>query len=502
MTVSLSLLVAAAVLAAVGGTLLLTRSLTRILLGAVVLGNGVNLLVLASTGSAGDAPLLYPHVIRNRVTDPLPQAIALTAIVITSPPPRSCSPWPTAATRSPAPTRSATTPRTDWSRCAPSSSTGAANCGTATARTAPTAAPARTARPLPDARRRLRKRVREERAYQARANDVSGNLWNDILGADPEDYREGRERGTTDATGRPGPHRPVSPVPPTTPRKPAASPTPAPARTPAPVARPARRPRGRRHGRNQVNALVPLPVLLPLCVTGLKLAIGPRLQRFQRFISLAVLGAVLVLSVLLMIAADRHGPLSVHLGDFRPAIGITLVADRLAGLMLTVSSAVTLLVHVYSLGQGMADRDDQTPVGVFHPAYLILVAGVSCTFLAGDLVNLYVGFEIMLVASFVLLTIGGTATRIRAGSTYVIISLFSSVLFLVAIAMTYAFAGTVNFAQLAGRLQEAPDGARTLLEAMLLTVFAIKRPCSRSRPGCPTRTRPPPRRSPRSSPAC
>ncbi|MFJ4334228.1 MULTISPECIES: Na+/H+ antiporter subunit D [unclassified Streptomyces] len=223
-----------------------------------------------------------------------------------------------------------------------------------------------------------------------------------------------------------------------------------------------------------MNALVPLPVLLPLCVTGLKLAIGPRLHRFQRFISLAVLGAVLVLSVVLMVAADRHGPLSVHLGDFAPPVGITLVADRLAGLMLTVSSAITLLVLVYSMGQGMADRDDQAPVGVFHPAYLILVAGVSCTFLAGDLVNLYVGFEIMLVASFVLLTIGGTATRIRAGSTYVIISLFSSVLFLVAIAMTYAVAGTVNFAQLAQRLQEVPLGVRTLLEAMLLTVFAIK----------------------------
>ncbi|MBT2414356.1 Na+/H+ antiporter subunit D [Streptomyces sp. ISL-12] len=223
-----------------------------------------------------------------------------------------------------------------------------------------------------------------------------------------------------------------------------------------------------------MNALVPLPVLLPLFVTGLKLAIGPRLQRFQRLVSLAVLGVVFVLSVALMIAADRQGPLHVDLGDFPPPIGITLVADRLAGLMLTVSSAVTLLVHLYSLGQGMADRDDQTPFGVFHPAYLILVAGVSCTFLAGDLVNLYVGFEIMLVASFVLLTIGGTATRVRAGSTYVIISLFSSLLFLVGIAMTYAVAGTVNFAQLAGRLQEVPIGVRTLLEAMLLTVFAIK----------------------------
>ncbi|OON78004.1 Na+/H+ antiporter subunit D [Streptomyces tsukubensis] len=223
-----------------------------------------------------------------------------------------------------------------------------------------------------------------------------------------------------------------------------------------------------------MNALVPLPVLLPLCVTGLKLAIGTRLMRFQRLFSVAVLAAVLVLSVILMIAADRQGPLSVHLGDFPPPLGITLVADRLAGLMLTVSSAVTLCVLVYSLGQGMADRDEETPLGVFHPAYLILVSGVSCTFLAGDLVNLYVGFEIMLVASFVLLTLGGTGPRVRAGSTYVIVSLFSSVLFLIAIAMTYAATGTANFAQLSQRLAEVPIGVRTLLEAMLLTVFGIK----------------------------
>ncbi|WP_030734897.1 Na+/H+ antiporter subunit D [Streptomyces griseus] len=223
-----------------------------------------------------------------------------------------------------------------------------------------------------------------------------------------------------------------------------------------------------------MNALVPLPVLLPLCATGLSLAFGIRLARFQRFISVAVLTAVLALSVILMVAADRQGPLSVHLGDFAPPLGITLVADRLSGLMLTVSSAVTLCVLVYSLGQGMTDRDKETPLAVFHPAYLILVSGVSCTFLAGDLVNLYVGFEIMLVASFVLLTLGGTGPRMRAGSTYVIISLFSSMLFLTAIAMTYAATGTANFAQLATRLADLPLGVQTLIQAMLLTVFAIK----------------------------
>lgn len=223
-----------------------------------------------------------------------------------------------------------------------------------------------------------------------------------------------------------------------------------------------------------MNAIVPLPVLLPLCATGLSLAFGTRLKQLQRVISLAVLCAVLVLSAVLLVAADRQGPLTVDLGDFVPPVGITLVADRLSGLMLTVSSAVTLCVLIYSMGQGMSERDDETPLAVFHPAYLLLVAGVSCTFLAGDLVNLFVGFEIMLVSSYVLLTLGGTGPRVRAGATYVIISLFSSMLFLIAIAMTYAAVGTVNLAQMSVRLADVSTGVRSLVQVMLLIVFSVK----------------------------
>lgn len=223
-----------------------------------------------------------------------------------------------------------------------------------------------------------------------------------------------------------------------------------------------------------MNALVPLPVLLPLLAAGSELVLGTRYPRAQRIVGVVVLTAVLGLSLTLLVAADSRGPIVMYLGDFPPPLGITLVADRLSALMLTVSAAVTLCVLVYSVGQGMADREEQSPLAVFHPAYMVLVAGVSCTFLAGDLVNLYVGFEIMLVASFVLLTLGGTAARLRAGATYVLVSLVSSMVFFTAVALTYAAAGTVNLAQLAVRLAELPVGVRTLLEATLLTVFAVK----------------------------
>ncbi|MET9861362.1 Na+/H+ antiporter subunit D [Streptomyces smyrnaeus] len=223
-----------------------------------------------------------------------------------------------------------------------------------------------------------------------------------------------------------------------------------------------------------VASLVPLPVILPLCAAGLKLAIGARLERVQRFISAAVLLAVLIVSLLLLIAADRHGPQVMFAGGWAPPVGIVLVADRLSALMLVISSSVTLCVLIYSVGQGMADNDDTTPLSVFHPSYLVLVAGVSDTFLAGDLFNLYVGFELMLTASYVLMTIGGTLARIRAGATYAIVSLLSSMLFLAAVAMVYAATGTVTMAQLPARLDALPSSVAMVIQVALLGVFAIK----------------------------
>ncbi|MER5886257.1 Na+/H+ antiporter subunit D [Streptomyces sp. NPDC001941] len=222
-----------------------------------------------------------------------------------------------------------------------------------------------------------------------------------------------------------------------------------------------------------MNSLVPLPVILPLAVCGWSVVLGPRHPRVHRAVSVAMLAAVLAVDLLLLIEADRNGPLVSHLGGFAPPLGVTLVADRLSALMLTVSGAVTLIVFVYSLGQDRPNRGG-APLDFFHPAYQVLVAGVSLTFLAGDLVNLYVGFEIMLMASFVLITVGATEPRVRAGSTYVVVSLVSSLVFLTGIAVTYAAAGTVNFAQLATRLPDVPLGVRTLIEALLLTVFGVK----------------------------
>ncbi len=218
--------------------------------------------------------------------------------------------------------------------------------------------------------------------------------------------------------------------------------------------------------------LVPLPVMLPLLGAGLALAMWRHAQ-VQRIISVTVLSLMLAIGVVLLFAAD-NGPVVIDIGGWAAPVGIDLVADRLSALMVTVSSAVLLCVLIYSLAQGVADGDDAAPLAIYHPTYLVLAAGVSNAFLTGDLFNLYVGFEILLAASYVLLTLGGTGERIRAGTIYVVVALVSSVLFLVSIALIYAAAGTVNLAQLANRMADIDPGVRMSLEILLTLAFAIK----------------------------
>ena len=222
-----------------------------------------------------------------------------------------------------------------------------------------------------------------------------------------------------------------------------------------------------------IAALVPLVVLVPLIAAGITLVVGRR-ARPQRIVAALALTVVLGISVALLIGVDQQGAVVVEAGNWPAPFGIVLVVDRLAALMLVVSSLVLLAVLVFSIGQGLADGDDETPVSIYYPTYLILTTGVMVAFIAGDLFNLYVGFEILLVASYVLITLGGTQARMRAGVTYIIVSLLSSILFLASIGMVYGALGTVNLAQIADRMSELPIDVQIVLHVMLLVAFGIK----------------------------
>lgn len=218
--------------------------------------------------------------------------------------------------------------------------------------------------------------------------------------------------------------------------------------------------------------LVPLPVVVPLVGAGLTLALY-RSARAQRSISVLALLIVVAATVGLMMEVSGD-PISVQVGGWPAPMGITLIADRVSSLMLLVSSIVTLGVLLFSLAQGHADEEEAGPLAIFHPTYLVLSAGVSIAFLTGDLFNLYVGFEVLLAASYVLITLGGTRERIRSGTIYIMVAVASSLIFLAAVALTYTATGTVSFAQLAIRLQEIDPGTATLIQTMLIVAFGIK----------------------------
>jgi multicomponent Na+:H+ antiporter subunit D len=208
--------------------------------------------------------------------------------------------------------------------------------------------------------------------------------------------------------------------------------------------------------------LIPLVVLVPLLGAAAAL-VAARQRRLQVAVSVLALLAVVVISGVLLVLVDQQGGQSVEVGGWAAPFGIVLVVDRLSALMLLISSIVLLAVLML-----------KTPVSIYNPTYLILAAGVFNAFVAGDLFNLYVGFEILLVASYVLLTLGGTEARIRAGVTYIVVSLVSSMLFLASIAMIYGALGTVNIAQISVRLDEIPPDVQLILHIMLLVAFGIK----------------------------
>lgn len=223
----------------------------------------------------------------------------------------------------------------------------------------------------------------------------------------------------------------------------------------------------------------PLPVLAPMLAAAMTLIAGRR-PRLQRALTVLALSLVLVVSAVLMYLADRDGTIALQVGGWGPTeqgmgpLGITLVVDRLSALMLVVSSIVLLAVVFYAIGQGVRDGDERQPVSIFLPTYLVLSAGVFMAFLAGDLFNLFVAFEVLLTASFVLLTIGASKERVRAGIAYVMVSVVSSLVFLFGIALVYASTGTLNLAELSVRLADVPSGTRTALFAVLLVAFGIK----------------------------
>jgi multicomponent Na+:H+ antiporter subunit D len=213
---------------------------------------------------------------------------------------------------------------------------------------------------------------------------------------------------------------------------------------------------------------VSLPVVIPLAAAGL--SIVARSIAVRRALGLAASTAYAVVAVVLLLGADREGAIVLEIGGWEAPFGIALVADRLSTLMLAVAAIALLAVLVYAVGQDTNDRH----FPAFHGVYQVLAAGVALAFLTGDLFTLFVAFEVMLMASYVLITHRAGRAQVQATITYVVIGIVASGLFLVAVALAYALTGTVNMADMALALEDVDGATASALGWLLFLVFGIK----------------------------
>jgi len=219
-----------------------------------------------------------------------------------------------------------------------------------------------------------------------------------------------------------------------------------------------------------------MPVLLPMAAAILMLLTAHMGRAVERSISLlAMLGLVLVAVVLLN--STLSGDYQVYaLGNWVAPFGIVLVLDRLSALMVLLTSVLALFSLLYACnGQ---DRDGRH----FHVLFHMQLMGLNGAFLTGDLFNLFVFFEILLIASYGLLLHGGGPLRSRAGLHYVILNLAGSGLFLIAVGTLYGILGTLNMADLAVKVatvaadtyfSTAVDGRVRIEGSAVATLFLV-----------------------------
>lgn len=221
-----------------------------------------------------------------------------------------------------------------------------------------------------------------------------------------------------------------------------------------------------------MNHWIIVPVVLPALVAALMVIVLRGDLILQRVASVAAVLALNAVALTLLWSATVHGPEAYFLGDWPAPFGIVLVLDRLSALMVALLAALALPVLLYAIGSGWDRRGAH-----FHPLLMFLLMGIGGAFLTGDAFNLFVFFEVLLIASYGLMIHGGGAARTRAGIQYIAFNLVGSSLFLFALALIYGVTGTLNMADLAAKLPSLPEGDTALLRVaavMLILVFAIK----------------------------
>ena len=221
-----------------------------------------------------------------------------------------------------------------------------------------------------------------------------------------------------------------------------------------------------------MNLLLVLPIVIPLAAAAVSLVVG-RSIAWQRTLAVVGTTALLVAGLALLATLARgEGVAATQIGDWPAPFGITLVADLFSAIMIALAGLMGVVAVVYSLQS--IDRPRES-FG-YYPLLLFLLMGVCGAFLTGDIFNLFVCFEVMLMASFVLMALGGEPAQLRGAIKYVTLNLLASALFLAAVGIVYGVAGTLNMADLAVKFRsnDLQPGKITVLGLLFLAAFGIK----------------------------
>jgi multicomponent K+:H+ antiporter subunit D len=219
------------------------------------------------------------------------------------------------------------------------------------------------------------------------------------------------------------------------------------------------------------NQWLILPVAVPAMTAALLVLVMRYSLSSQRILSVMATALQLAVAISLYIWASDGESRAYLLGNWPAPFGIVLVLDRLAATMLLLTSLLAFGVVIAATGEW--DRHGRH----FHALFQFQLLGINGAFLTGDLFNLFVFFEVLLIASYGLMLHGGGARRLKAGFHYIAINLIGSTIFLFAVGTIYAVTGTLNMADLAVKVPQVAAANEGLLATgalLLLTVFAIK----------------------------
>lgn len=218
-----------------------------------------------------------------------------------------------------------------------------------------------------------------------------------------------------------------------------------------------------------INLLL-FPVLIPMLFAAI-LLFFPKNISLQRTIAAIGAAATLIAGLFLLFKVAADGIQAVTLGSWDAPFGITMVSDLLSVLLVLTATIITLFVIFYSIPTIGIEREKS----FYYPAVLFLLLGVNGAFTTGDIFNLFVFFEVLLMASYTLIVHGGEKPQLRESIKYLLVNVISSALFVAAVAFLYSVTGTLNMADLAVKIPQIEEtGILTVIAVMFLVVFGFK----------------------------